>query len=277
MNFMKLEKQLAEYLRAASANYVPEDAALGPGIAGMRIFDDPIVGVCDARDERLLSFADNDEANLRMLMPDEWMSEARSVVSVFLPLAERVRVSNYGPDDVSLEWLHGRIEGQACVVELAKHLAGMLGDAVIPILDPRFAITRDADAEPHRMFSSNWSERHVAYAAGLGTFSMHGGLLTRRGGAGRLVSVITSREVEPVCRAYDGIYDYCTACGLCAQRCPAGAISPDMKKDAVKCSAQVDVPRKVHPQYYGCGKCQTNVPCEMLLSSHHSDFARNPI
>jgi epoxyqueuosine reductase QueG len=264
MNANKIEEMLSEHLKTSEGNYVPEDKALSPGIEGMRIFDDPIVGVCGANDERLLSYKDNDEANLHMLMPDEWLPGAKSVVSVFIPFTERVRASNRGNGPVSLEWLNGRIEGQEFVAALSIHLAEWLGDALVPSEDARFKFTYDDSTDPTRAFTSNWSERHVAHAAGLGTFSMPGGLITKKGVAGRLFSAVTAREVAPTPRAYDGIYDYCIKCSKCVARCPACAITRDMKKDAVKCSIQLDIPKKKYAPYYGCGKCQTAVPCESV-------------
>jgi epoxyqueuosine reductase QueG len=264
MNAETIEKVLTEYLEAAAENYVPTGKALASGIAGMRIFDDPIVGVCGADDARLLSYRDNDEANTHMLMPDEWLPGAKSVVSVFLPFSECVRASNRGDGPVSYEWLHGRIEGQDCVIALATYLAEWLGDAVIPVKDARFKLARGEGADPTRAFTANWSERHVAYAAGLGTFSMPGGIITRKGAAGRLAGIVTAREIEPTPRDYEGIYDYCINCGKCVARCPADAISEDMRKDALRCSGQVNIPKKTHAVYYGCGKCQTGVPCESV-------------
>jgi epoxyqueuosine reductase QueG len=202
-----------------------------------------------------------------MLMPDEWLPGARSVVSVFMPFTERVRASNRNEGPVSYEWLHGRIEGQECGLSLARRLAASLDDAIIPTADTRFSLVRDDSADPTRAFTVNWSERHIAHAAGLGTFSMPGGLITKKGTAGRLFSVVTTLEIAPTPRPYKGIYDYCIKCGQCVYRCPVGAISKDMKKDAIRCSAHLNIPKEKHAPYYSCGKCQTAVACEDSLPS----------
>ena len=44
---------------------------------------------------------------------------------------------------------------------------------------------------------SNWSQRHVAYAAGLGTFGLNNMLITDQGTCGRFYSLITNLPVEP--------------------------------------------------------------------------------
>jgi epoxyqueuosine reductase QueG len=140
----------------------------------------------------------------------------------------------------------------------------MLPEAVIPTLDERFEMLIDTDAPPFRVYSVNWSERHAAYAAGLGTFSMPGGIITKRGTAGRLGSIVTTMEITPTSRPYEDIYEYCIQCSKCVSRCPAGAVSEDMKKDSVRCSAQLNIPKEKLAHYYGCGKCQTAVPCESV-------------
>ena len=42
---------------------------------------------------------------------------------------------------------------------------------------------------------SNWSERHIAYAAGLGTFSLSDGFITERGIAHRCGSAVVGLEL----------------------------------------------------------------------------------
>lgn len=76
---------------------------------------------------------------------------------------------------------------------------------------------------------SNWSERHIAFVAGLGTFGLSKSLITKRGCAGRYGSVITSLPFKSIRREYDGVYDYCSMCGECIARCPSGAITKEGK------------------------------------------------
>jgi len=265
---------LTEWLDGAPENRVPAEKALKPEFAGLRIYDDPLVGVCAADDSYLLSLADNDEANLHIITPEEWLPGAKSVIAVFFPLSERVRESNRDDGAVSLEWLHGRIEGQACAEAATRYLLKYIGSlppmpgadrapsAMTPAFDERYRIIKNDQEPPTRKYSANWSERHVAYAAGLGTFSMPGGLITRAGTAGRLGSIVTTLEIEPTPRDYEGLYDYCIQCEICVKRCPADAIHKDMTKNGERCSKQIDIPKAKYPPYYGCGKCQVAVPCE---------------
>src|SRR5690606_34805243 len=77
-------------------------------------------------------------------------------------------------------------------------------------------------------FSSTWSERHAAYAGGLGTFGLCDGLITPRGKAMRTGSVIARVKIDPSPRPYSHHREYCLffsrgSCLKCMERCPAGA------------------------------------------------------
>ncbi|MFC2070768.1 epoxyqueuosine reductase, partial [Chloroflexota bacterium] len=77
---------------------------------------------------------------------------------------------------------------------------------------------------------SNWSERHIAFAAGQGTFSLSDGFITERGIAHRCGSVVTDLFLPPSPRTATSPYSNCLAyvglkCEACIKRCPARAIS----------------------------------------------------
>ena len=109
---------------------------------------------------------------------------------------------------------------------------------------------------------SAWSERHAAYACGLGTFGLSRGIITEKGMAGRLASILLDEVLIPDTRNYTGIYDYCIRCGVCIPKCPAGAISLENGKDNVLCREWAQKMRDLYKPRYGCGKCQLGVPCE---------------
>lgn len=151
------------------------------------------------------------------------------------------------------------------VLEAEGHLA------VSPVRSDRF-LAREEERE--RIYTSNWSERHVAYVCGLGTFGLSKGLITKKGVAGRFTSIVTSLRLTPDVRPYTGLYEYCSLCGACARNCPARAISLESGKDHVPCSRFVNttIDRYNPPgtparrnKRYGCGKCQVRVPCEARI------------
>jgi epoxyqueuosine reductase QueG len=117
---------------------------------------------------------------------------------------------------------------------------------------------------------SNWSERHIAYAAGLGTFSLSDGFITERSIAHRCGSVVTSLELPASPRTAQGPYTNCLfyvneKCGICIERCPAGAITEeghlrDIGYSPDRLKSGYDIEKSVS----GCGLCQTKVPCEAV-------------
>jgi len=235
----------------------------------MRIFDEPLFGYASADDPFFEELKKPGIIGAHFKAPGEWLPGAKTVVSLFLPFTGQVRLANAQdmawPAD---EWLHARIEGQAFQNKICRFTEDLLKKesftALSPMLDSRL---KSGNPLSHNkaeqdFYSSNWSERHVAYAAGLGTFGLSKGLITAKGVAGRYLSIISDIPFEAVKRSYTGIYDYCINCGACARNCPAKAISKEKGKNHYLCSAFVDATKARHDPRYGCGKCQVKVPCE---------------
>lgn len=254
---MQLEEFLAlaeEFVQTSMENTVSQQAALRPDICGMRIFDAPIFGFARADDSYFAQL----ESSGVVARPYDWLPNAKTVISFFLPFTDRVKKSNIGGTDPSPEWMHARVEGQKFIGLLCRRLREVLEQAgyptIVPVLDPSFRADNQA-------FSSNWSERHIAYVCGLGTFSLSKGLITQRGMAGRFGSLVTAMEFPPTPRAYTGLDDYCTHCGACIKRCPADAIAPETGKAHQPCSNYNNAMQSKYQPYFGCGKCQAGVPC----------------
>jgi epoxyqueuosine reductase len=243
--------------------------------SGDRVYDEPLVGVADAHDPLFLEFKRPEIIGDVFRAPTDWLDGAASVVSFFLPFSEAVRKPNRLPGPPAAEWLHGRFRGEdvlndakRCVVSLIQAEGHR---AVAPTLDSRFVQTAD--------FRSSWSERHVAFVAGLGTFGLSRGLITSKGMAGRFGSVVTDLEIAPVPRPYSNPFEYClflsgkAPCRACIERCPVQAIT-DKGKDHPPCSDYLrsedlvqDVRARFGYRYAACGKCQTRVPCERKIPS----------
>lgn len=116
------------------------------------------------------------------------------------------------------------------------------------------------------------TERHVAYACGLGTFGLCDGLITPVGKAVRLGSVVVRAKLASSSRPYSRHDAYCPflvdgSCGACMARCPVGAITPE-GHDKAKCRTfsgdgmAAYLKETFDFEGYGCGLCQTGVPCE---------------
>ncbi len=266
--------QIIEQFWAESPeNHLTEQDALRPDLIDMKIYDAPLIGFGSAADPLFVAYKDPKINGPWAMTPEEWMPGAKTVISMFFPFTEAVRKSNRGQKDgPSDEWLHGRIEGQTVMCALIERLKDWFAErgiaACTPMTDPRFKSVRggenfrEYDCVTERTFGSNWSERHAAYVCGLGTFSLSKGMITERGIAGRFTSIIISEEFEADVRPYTEVYEYCTMCGACARRCPVGAIDLKTGKDHVRCKEWALQMAKLHAPRFGCGLCQTGVPCE---------------
>ena len=241
-----------------------------PGKGTVMLYDEPLIGFASAADELFEKYKQPEIIGTNYLTPTEWRPSAKTVVSFFMPFTEEVRSSNRTDRmEPSPEWLYGRIEGQGFITRFMTGLQGLLREKTIescvPSLDLRFGIEfektlEDGVADFHA--DSRWSERHAAYACGLGTFGLSRGLISEKGIAGRYASVIVSAEYQATERHYTGIDDYCIRCGACARNCPAHAISLEHGKNNILCNAQVEKMKAKYSPRYGCGKCQVGVPCE---------------
>lgn len=243
-----------------------------PGIGESVLYEEPIFGFASAKDDIFETFRRKEVIGANYMGPYEWLPEAKSVMSMFLPFSEAVRKSNKienDKTDPSKEWLYARIEGQDFINKFTVAIRQFLEEkgikACVPALDERFDVKIETTIEglrPSFHADSKWSERHAAYACGLGTFGLSRGLITEKGMAGRFASIIIAAELEPTERKYTGIDDYCIKCGVCAKNCPAKAISLKYGKNNLKCHLHVQKMKKKYSPRYGCGKCQVRVPCE---------------
>jgi epoxyqueuosine reductase QueG len=263
------EKILSDYIFSSPDNCIKKEEALRPDLEGMRIFDEPLFGYTSADDPFFKEAKKPEIIGAHFMTPKEWLSGAKTVISVFLPFTARIREANrLDMTWPAYEWLHARIEGQAFQVKICRFVEDLLKKegfaALTPMIDSRLSSRSPytSDKTEQGFYTTNWSERHAAFAAGLGTFGLSKGLITRKGVAGRYLSAITSAQFEYTKRPYKGVYDYCIRCGTCAANCPVKAISKEKGKLHHPCSGFLDAVKEKHSPYYGCGKCQVKVPCE---------------
>lgn len=196
-----------------------------------------------------------------------------TVISWVLPQREITKADNRAVDFYPAErWVRTRIQGEAFNALLRQHLVRVLAEQGVPAVAPQLSPQWGYEASPRFGRASRWSERHAAYAAGLGTFGLCDGLITPKGKAHRAGSVVARIRVHPTGRRYEDHHAYCLyffdgSCMACAERCPVGAIS-EQGHDKEKCREHVvgrcgDYARDRYGfEGYGCGLCQTSVPCE---------------
>jgi epoxyqueuosine reductase QueG len=200
-----------------------------------------------------------------------------SVISWVLPISEDTRKANRKATKFpSLLWSHTRYFGEPFNDRLRDHVVSLLKrkgyKAVAPTNSPRFIHHMHA---PKVGFTSNFSERHAAYACGLGTFALCDGFITPRGKAMRVGTVVTDLVLTPSDKPYphhhaNCLYYFNGTCKVCTTRCPCGAIT-SKGHDKTKCYEymhNVSSPAKSTEygvEITGCGLCQTKVPCEFKI------------
>jgi len=280
----------ADWIRNAAETFIdssPENTLENP--AGEKAFDKPLVGFASGDDpifedykEHVGPFHLTPWEIFALTFGDPTVTpEELTVISYILPQTEATKADNRKEDAWPSErWARARIFGEEVNVKLRKHLVAALKSegcrAVAPLLTPQFSMR----LSPKYGFASTWSERHAAYAAGLGTFSLCDGLITPLGKAMRTGSVVARLKIPPTQRPYDDHQAYCLffskgICKKCAERCPAGAIT-EAGKDKMLCYQYVRKTAKYVKAHfgfdgYGCGLCQTGVPCESKIPLKQSD------
>jgi NAD-dependent dihydropyrimidine dehydrogenase PreA subunit len=266
-----------EKIRGAVRAFLRDDAVNRFEAVGGTYFDEPLVGFADAEDALF--------AKYKTLIWDEYLTPGEafersfgagsfhggSVVSVALPVSEKIRNGNRGarayPSDDAVRFRSFGADPvpQALAAFLVKTLTDLGYRTVSPANTDGFRVERYGTG-----FRSAWSERHTAYAAGLGTFSLNDALITERGIAVRFASAVTELALAPDARTAGSYTENCLFCGACIAKCPAGALSQD-GHDKLKCyvycygeaSRALAVSRGGYADAgAGCGLCQIDVPCE---------------
>lgn len=255
-------------IRGIIESFVATDARnVIPEIPGLAIYEEPLVAFTAADDPMYRDLKKEGIIGPHHLLPSEWLAGAKSVVVYFLPFSKGITDSNKSDGMPSREWYLSRFWGEEFNNAVRDHVVGELtraGHAAIaPVRSDRFVMLPA---------TSNWSERHNAYIAGMGTFCLSYSFITEKGCAGRFGSVITDLGLSASVRSAGSlmencIYDENGTCGDCIARCPAGAITAEKKDHPTCLNFLVEKILAEYPQKYGgiyaggCGKCQTAVPC----------------
>lgn len=241
------------------------------------IWREPLVYFGDARRPELVKLREliHPEHDL----PWEVLPEAKTIVAYFLPFRKEIGDTNKSGRLSSAEWAKAYEKTNATILEINLALIKYLQEQGIMA-----AISPESGSYDDKLLLSKWSQRHLAYYCGMGTFGINNMLITEAGCCGRVSTVVTALDVEwdPMPEMEYCLYKRNGSCGKCVKHCPAVALTAEDGKyayDRNKCNGLCDENAAVHvgycekPSYQledtskalvgsnTCGKCVVGMPC----------------
>lgn len=218
----------------------------------------PLAGFASASDPMFSQL--KTAVSLTHAMPEDLLPEAQTVVAFFIPFEKSIVRSNIKGSDASQKWATAYIQTNALISELSRHLSLYLESS-----GHKSAVTPPThNFDPKRLIS-DWSRRHIACVAGLGSFGLNNMLITDSGCCGRIGSLVTSAFVEPDSRPTGEacLYRHDFSCRQCVERCVNEALFEDTF-NRQRCYEACLKNEKLY-QYLGkadvCGKCLVGLPC----------------
>jgi epoxyqueuosine reductase QueG len=236
----------------------------------------PLIGFADANHSYILEFKDLITSGHKL--PKDVIVGASIVIVYFIPFTKELSDTNKNSGDIaSPEWALAYEETNALFVHLNQYLIEELRE-----MGYHAGVSPEALTFDQNSLKSNWSHRHFAKAAGLGTFGINNMLITKIGCCGRYSSIVTDIDVEPDIPSDE---EYCFykkngSCGICVKSCPSGALTLngyDRQKCYQVCKKNAELYQEFGNSYTDetgkksssigsevCGKCVVNMPCSFF-------------
>ncbi|WP_027398211.1 epoxyqueuosine reductase [Anaerovorax odorimutans] len=233
----------------------------------------PLVGFADAYENYIRRLKEIITPNHNL--PEDVIPDAKVIIAYYIPFTKELALTNKtGNILASKQWALAYEETNSMFIKLNEHLIKKLKEKGY-----NASIAQDSLTFDQKTLKSNWSQRHFAYAAGLGTFGLNNMLITKQGCCGRFSSIVTNLNVEtdhPIKEDYC-LYKKYGTCGICVKNCPVKALKKEgydrhlcygvLQKNAEIYtdfgSSYVDE-TGINPNSVGsdvCGKCITQSPC----------------
>jgi epoxyqueuosine reductase QueG len=222
----------------------------------------PIIEIISANDKKLEILKDT--VSNEHIMPFDILPDAKSIISFFIPFRENIVKSNIKGIMASKEWMIAYIKTNDLIKTINDNIEEIMGQKGYKT--GKIPATHNFDV---KKLISNWSHRHIAYIAGIGTFGINNMLITKNGCCGRFGSIIINYELDEYKQTVE-TKEKCLnklngTCGICQKKCIANAYEND-KYNRHKCYEQCLANAEYHKEIgYAdiCGKCLVGLPCSI--------------
>lgn len=248
-----------EALKEKIRELVVEYVKVYPAENGVReIWRTPLVGFADAKDPYIRALPKI--VTEKHQMPEDFMDSPTVVISYFIPFTKVLADENVEVEGnvASESWAEAYKVTNAMMAKLNVYLVEQLEQ-----MGYRSAVPTNAGMHTD-ILKSYWSQRHLAYAAGLGSFGINNMLITKEGCCGRYNSIVADIPVEADKHLEEEncLYKSRGLCKKCVTNCFSGALTTE-GFDRVKCYEATARNRELYGESI-CGKCVTNIPCAFI-------------
>ena len=197
--------------------------------------------------------------------PCDLLPTARSVIVFFIPFEKELVKENKAGDRPSRNWGLAYVQTNDLIDRLSQAISDVLKEQGF-----KSGLTPATHNFDEAKLMARWSHKHLGYLAGLGHFGVHNMLITPRGCAGRLGSLVTEADIgdhpligtDVACLLKAG-----KECGKCLQACPVNALGEN-DFDRRGCWDRLNENRDTLDYFSDlpestdvCGKCAAVTPC----------------
>ena len=195
-------------------------------------------------------------------LPTDFLPEAQSVISYFIPFTREVALGPKNEPDGCPVWSEAYI-----TINQHFHVVNQAVQDYLESQGYKAAQIKPPKAYDPETFHAIWSHRSTAVIAGLATLGANNLAITEKGSGGRFCSLITSAKLETDRQPPKKVCPYPIngKCGLCIKACPAGALTGGPTNKAA-CQEELNKNperlKKLNAKYIAdiCGKCLSVCP-----------------